>query len=275
MSEGEGKNHYLSIFITLVFICVGIGVLALTKHVAKIEGDALFVALLLIPIFIYLAIRGKLKELKIGPEGVSASLFKESVDDIKKHVEDSITETSEYEEERSTYLGKLEQILRQRRRFCLIYADVDHLRQHTRQTFLNEKKQSVSLDERYSENKIRQTIIRELSFALADAFCEHNIKDSNNKYAKYDIFSLNEPDLVMIAREVNVEEAISVAKKGQDNFKNYTLDGNFKGHNATIAIVSRDEMEVPKPRALDEKACKRLTYGKKERRGKIYVSSPS
>lgn len=274
MSEGEGKKTYVSIFITLAFICIGIGVLALTKHVAKIEGDAVFVALLLIPIFIYLAIIGKLKEVRIGSEGVSASLMKESVEDIKKHVEDSITEISEYEEERSTYLGKLEQILRQRRRFCLIYADVDYLRQHTRQIFLNEKEQFQSLAKRRSEKDIREKIIRALNFALADAFCEHKIKDAKDKDAKYDIFSLEEPDLVMIAREVNVKQAISVAKKGQDIFKKSTAKENFEGHNATISIVSRDEIKVPKPRALDEMACERLTYGKKERRGKIYDSSP-
>lgn len=250
-------------------MCAGIGVLALTKHIAKIEGDVVYVALLLIPVFVYLAIMGKPFELKIGSEGLSASLFKKSVDDIKKHVEDSITEISEYEEERSTYLGKLDQIIRQGRKFCLIYADVDHLRQHTRQIFLKEKGSS----KRRAENKIREETIKELSFALADAFCKHDIKDANNKNAKYDIFSLNEPDLVMIAREVNVKQAISVAEKGQENFKNYTAKKNFEGHNATISIVSRDEMKDPKPRAFDEMACKLLTDGKKKIRGDIYVSS--
>ena len=83
MPENKDTNTPVAIFITLVFICVGIGVLALTKHVAKIEGEAVFVALLLIPIFIYLAIIGKLKEVKIGSQGLSASLMKASVDDIK------------------------------------------------------------------------------------------------------------------------------------------------------------------------------------------------
>ena len=171
MPENKDTNTPVAIFITLVFICVGIGVLALTKHVAKIEGEAVFVALLLIPIFIYLAIIGKLKEVKIGSQGLSASLMKASVDDIKN----SITEISEYEQERSVYLGKLDQILRQGGRFCLIYADVDDLRQYTRQIFLNEKEQLKSLVDRKSENDIREEIIRELSFSLADAFCEHKI----------------------------------------------------------------------------------------------------
>jgi len=269
MSEGKGKNPYVSIFITLVFICAGIGVLALTKHVAKIEGDAVFVALILIPVFIYLVLIGKVENVSIGSKGVSASLIKESFNDTKKHVEDIVTEISEYEQERSTYLGKLNQILRQRRRFCLIYADVDNLRQHTRKIFLNEKEQCESLADRRPEYKIREEIIRELSFALADAFCEHKIKD-----AKYDIFSLEEPDLAMIARETNLEQAISVAQKGQEIFKNSTAKANFEGLNATIALVSRDEMKDPRPRALDETACDRLIYGKKQGRGGIYDSSP-
>jgi len=270
MPENKDTNTPVAIFITLVFICVGIGVLALTKHVAKIEGEAVFVALLLIPIFIYLAIIGKLKEVKIGSQGLSASLMKASVDDIKN----SITEISEYEQERSVYLGKLDQILRQGGRFCLIYADVDDLRQYTRQIFLNEKEQLKSLVDRKSENDIREEIIRELSFSLADAFCEHKIKIAKNKDAKYDIFSLEEPDLVVVAREVNLEQAISIAKKGQDIFKKSSSKANFEGYNTTIAIVSRDEMKDPKPRALDEMAGGRLIYGKNQGKGKIYDSTP-
>lgn len=269
MCENKSKNAYIPIFVTLVFLGVGIGVLALTRHVAKIEGDAIFVALLIIPILIYLAITGKLKEFSLG--GVSASFMNTKAKEITKHVEDKVTEISEYEQERNTYLGKLNQILQKGSGFCLIYADVDGLRQHSREIFLSEKKKFESLADRRSEEDIREEIIRKFDFALADAFCQSKIKDKDDKVAKYDIYALEEPDIVMIARKTSVEQAISVAKRTQEIFKNSTKNSDFEGYRATIAILSKDEMKDATPRGLDKTAIDRIAWGKKHRKGEIYA----
>ncbi len=274
--EDKKVNPYFALFITLICLALGVVALALTKHYAKIDGDAIFIALLLIPIFVYLTITGKLDEISIG--GVSAKFFKDSVEAIKKHVKDNVTEVGEnvtevgeYEPERSKYLGKLKQILQDKSTFYLMYADVDGLRQHTRKLFLDEKDNSTPLKERRSENDFRKTIIRELEFALTDAFCEteKNAK-KKNKVAKYDIFHLEQPDVVMIVRQANIDQqAYSVAKQAQEIFKKPTenpdpKDRDFKGHTATIAIVSRDEMKDAKPRGLDKIAIRKLTEGKEQ-----------
>lgn len=279
--EDKKVNTYFALFITLICLALGVVALALTKHYAKIEGDAIFIALLLIPILVYLTITGKLYEISIA--GVSAKFFKDSVKDMKKHVEnnvtkvgENVTEVGEYEPNRKTYLGKLKQILQGNSAFYLMYADVDDLRQYTRKLFLDEKDKPTPFEKRRSENDIRKTIIRKLEFALTDAFCETE-KNAKDKVTKYDIFHLEQPDVVMIVREANSNQAYSVAKRAQEIFKKPTedpdpKDRDFKG-TATIAIVSGDEMKDAKPRELDKRAMGRLTSGKKqEKKGRIITN---
>lgn len=272
MPENEPKNKsnetYVAILMAAVFWVVGIGILVLTTHVAQIKGDWVLVALLLIPVFIYLAIIGKLKGFTMGP--LSASFIESKVEDIKNHVEENVTGIVEYENRRSMYLGKLSQILKENNRFCLIYADVDFLRQRSRETFLNKKKEAKSIDDRCPESEIRDEIIEKLNFALADAFCEKEIEDAKGKDAKkYDIFNLTEPDVVMIAREVNLETAKSIAEQAQKNFTDYSREGNVRGYTATIAIVSNNE--DTRMRELDKIGLKRLHLGKKHKRKDIYT----
>ena len=269
MSENKSKQQYIAILIAIVFLAVGIAVLVLTRRVAKIRGDAVLVALLLIPVFIYLAIMGKLKGFAIGP--LSASFIEDKVKDIKKTVEDKVNEVGEYEEERSTYLGKLSQISKKTSRFCLIYADVDDLRQHSRKIFLDDQQKPFA--KRTTEHKIREGTIDKLDFALADAFCAEGIKEEKDakgkqKNAKYDMFDLIEPDVVMIARDANLEQAGRVAKRARENFTDYSREGNAEGYTATIAIISNDENESP--RELDKLALERLSYQKRLQRGEVY-----
>jgi hypothetical protein len=272
MCENKSKNAYIPIFVTLLFLGVGIGILALTRHVAKIDGDVVFVVLLIIPVLIYLIITGKLEELSIF--GVSASFMNEKVEAITKRVGDlekNVTEISEYEQERNTYLGKLSQILKKASGFCLIYADVDGLRKHSRELFLIDKKKCESLDDRKSEDDIREKIIKKLDFALADAFCQNEIKDKDNKVAKYDIYALEEPDVVMIARETSVEQARLVAERALEIFRNSTKNSDSEGYSATITILSKDEMKDATPRGLDKTALDHIAWGKKQGRGKVYA----
>ena len=268
-AENEAKNTneepYVAILIAIIFMAVGIGVLVLTRHVARIKGDAVLVSLLFIPIFIYLAIMGKLKGFTIG--SLSASFVEDKFEDMKKHVKENVTEIGEYEEERSAYLGKLSQILIKEDRFCLIYADVDDLRQRSRELFLENKndKGAASIDDRDSESEIRGDIIKALNFALADAFCEKGIKG-----AKYDIFNLTEPDVAMIVRKVNLKQARPVAERAQQIFGDYARKNKKGKCCATIAIVSKAEKKGAQARELDEKALARLSFGKLEGKGNIY-----
>lgn len=255
-ANGESRESYLAVQVAIIFVAAGIGVLVLARHVAKIEGDGVLVALLLIPIVIYLAMMGKLKGFTLGP--LSANFIESKVEDIKKKVEDKVNEVGQYEEERSTYLGKLSQILNKTSRFCLIYADIDDLRQHSREIFLHEQQKPFA--KRRLEHKIREEIIDKLDFALADAFCGEGIK--------HDMFDLTEPDVVLIAREVNLEQARSAAEQAQKNFKDYTSNPKVKGYTATIAIVSSDEEK--RPRELDKIALERLSRGKKHGKSEIY-----
>ncbi|HCO95612.1 MAG TPA: hypothetical protein DIU00_16975 [Phycisphaerales bacterium] len=249
-AENINKQTYVAILVAVVFLVVGIGILVLTTHVAQIKGEAILVALLLIPVFIYLAIMGKLKGFTIGP--LSASFIESKVEDIKNHAEENVAEIVEYENQRSAYLGKLSQILKKKSRFFLIYADVDDLRQYSRKLFLEDK----SSEERSKENEIRKEIIDILDYALADAFCDCKIKDANGKDAKYDIFQLIEPDIVMIARDTDSNQAKLIKQKAEKNFKNYLKEKKFDELDVTISSISktRDEMKGATPRSLDKEA---------------------
>lgn len=271
-AKNNNKEPCVAILTAIVFLAAGIGVLVLARHVVKIKGDAVLVALLVIPIFVYLAVMDKLKGFAIGP--LSASFIENKFEDVKKHVKENVAEIGEYEEERSTYLGKLSQILNKKDRFCLIYADIDDLRQHSREIFLKNKEDAederVSIEDREPESKIRKKIIKKLDFALAYAFCEKRIKDAKGQYAKYDIFNLTEPDVVMIAREVNLKQARPVAERAQQLFGDYTRQKDREEYRATIAIVSRTEKKDAPARDLDEMALARLSAGKREGRGEIH-----
>jgi hypothetical protein len=68
----EAKNMATS----MAFLIVGVGVLWLAKSQAGIDGDAVLVSLLLIPLIMYLTLSGKLTGLK-GPGGLEAT-FREA-----------------------------------------------------------------------------------------------------------------------------------------------------------------------------------------------------
>lgn len=268
MSENGNDQKYNAILTTLVFLIVGLAILAITKHVIKIDGDTIFVALLLLPLLIYLAISGNLKEVNIGL--ISARLMKKSTNEIK----DNINEIGKYEEKRSAYLGKLDQILKKESEFSLIYADVDDLRQYSRKRFLKNKSSASLKDKspagRLKENEIRKQTIDKLDFALADAFCECEIKDANGKDAKYDIFQLIEPDIVMIARDTDLEQAELIKVKAEKNFKNSFSDEEkkFYGFRVTIFVISKNQMKGATPRSLDKEAHEGHNQLKKARKSK-------
>lgn len=263
----ETKRQLLATGMTLVLLTIGLGVLWLTKEFLQIQSDAVYVALLLIPILVHLALTGKLSELSLFGNSIA---FREHVNELERNVTGQITEIGGYEPARNAYLGKLKQVLeKDDRKFCLIYADVDGLRGITRAKYRQERekaektektRQLGDVDIRRTEKEIQRSIIKQLGLALADAFHD---KDTEN--AKYDIFVLEQPDVVMITRLVSRELARQIAEKGRELFSK----GN--GYNATMAVLAVAEIPgEPTPRELDEKAEARLRKGKLLGSGEVY-----
>jgi len=86
------RKEVRAIGISLLFLVFGFLVIWLIKAVLNIEGDAVFVSLLLIPVLVYMVISGKLKELK-GPGGLEAKFTEaasESINASSETVEPSI-----------------------------------------------------------------------------------------------------------------------------------------------------------------------------------------
>ena len=97
---------------------------------------------------------------------------------------------------------------------------------------------------------------------LADAFYEEDIPDS-----KHDIFRLEEPDVVMITREVALNQAVAIGKRAQKLLQDQT-------HSATIAVVTKRELgKYVTPRSFDLAARDRLRFGKNETKGQIYAAT--
>src|SRR5262245_44595625 len=93
--EGGRENKEMkAIGTSVLFLALGFIVLWLAKSVMNIEGDAVFVSLLFIPILVYVIISGKLEELK-GPGGLEAKFAKaanESISAASEKVELSTEE---------------------------------------------------------------------------------------------------------------------------------------------------------------------------------------
>jgi hypothetical protein len=268
----EAKKSILATCIAVVLLAIGIGVLWLTKKVLQIEGDAVYVALLLVPVLVHLALTGKLRG--VSAFGASLDFFRERADQLEKSVEDqvkglheNVSEIGGYEPARNAYLGKLKQVLeKDGPEFCLIYADVDGLRRISREQYRQDReeaekaRQTGKVHTRKTEKEIQRSIINQLGLALADAF-----HDKDTKNAKYDIFVLEQPDVVMITRLVSRELARQIADKGRELFSK----GN--GYNATMAVLAVAEIPgEPTPRELDEKAEARLRKGKFLGSGEVY-----
>lgn len=83
-----------AIWLSVLFLVLGCLVLWLVKSVMGVEGDAVFVSLLFIPLLVYVIISGKLEELK-GPGGLEAKFAKaagESVSVASEEVKPSVEE---------------------------------------------------------------------------------------------------------------------------------------------------------------------------------------
>jgi hypothetical protein len=81
------------------------------------EGDVIYLGLILIPFFVFLALTGKLKQMSIFR--ASTTFVEERTKEIQlgieertKTIQKDVAEIGEYEPEGSIYLGKLKQVIR-------------------------------------------------------------------------------------------------------------------------------------------------------------------
>lgn len=88
MNEANKKSigEKGAIVISILFLLLGVFVVWLAKNIADIEGDAIYITLILIPILVYVIISGRLRELK-GPGGLEARFSEAASQDIKPSYE--------------------------------------------------------------------------------------------------------------------------------------------------------------------------------------------
>jgi hypothetical protein len=260
------RRETLTLAGVTVGLAVGLGLLWFVKRFLEIDSDAVFVALLLVPLVVHLAYTGKLGKLsELSLFGVTAK-FTELVEGVEKRV----VETGQREATRSAYLGKLQQVLvKNGREFCLLYADADGLRQVTRRRYLEQPADPpmpsgpVAAAVRRSEEAIRHEIIDRLELALTDAFFA-----TDPRLTKCDFFRLEEPDIVMIARTLNSDQADEIAAKAIELFRG-------DGFEATITVLAvANETGDPPPDELDRRAANRHTDAKKAARGRVTGKPP-
>src|SRR6266536_4748691 len=236
--------------LTTIVLTAGLALLWVTKTVVGIEGDAVFITLLLVPVVVYLVMNDKLQSFSLG--GASAVI----VQKVGENVTDAVTEVGQREAGRVAYLGKLRQVLGEEgQQFALIYADVDGLRQRMRTIYLKERENNPE-GPRRREGQIRREILDQLEFALTDAFY-----DSGLDKAKIDVFRLAEPDIAMIVRCENPHRAHQVAERAEKLFLDET-----KGGNTTTAVVPTTHLVGDlTPQHLDEAASRALKTAKQSR----------
>lgn len=88
------SKEIAAIGLSVLFLMLGFLVLWLVKSVMEVEGDAVFISLLFIPLLVYVIISGKLEELK-GPGGLEAKFAKaagESVSIASEQIKGSVDE---------------------------------------------------------------------------------------------------------------------------------------------------------------------------------------
>lgn len=216
----------------------------------------MYLGVLLLPICFYLAISGKIKNLNLLGNSVE---FREQL----KALDDDVVTFGQFEAERRAYLGKLKQVSeKDAQPPTLIYADIDGLRKVTRSIFEQERKLG---DRRRLERQIRNEIINRLAMCFTEAFYDAKIGD------KHDLYALSEPDLIMMARATNLEQAEEIARNAQGLFSSAAAK-DYAPVTTTVLIIRADpSLEAVE---MDQEARTALEQAKNEGKGRIFVKSP-
>jgi hypothetical protein len=254
----DRRQQWRMLVLTTVVLAVGLALIWLAKTVLELEGDAVFIALLIVPLLVYLTVTGKIKDISLF--GVSAE-FRDLVTEVDKNV----TKVGHREAERAAYLGKLRHVLeKDTRQPALIYADVDSLRKVTREIYLDERndKSRAPSTGRRREEDIRGDIIKSLELALTDAFYDASVDK-----AKFDVFRMFEPDIAMIVRYVDPHAAHQIAEWGEKNFGEFAQKNFGKRCTATASVLCVEHVFAkPSAEDLDKLVAGQLEAAKKERK---------
>jgi hypothetical protein len=240
--------------LTAAFLAIGIGLLWLTKEILGIESDAVYLGLVLVPVVVFLGLTDKLQKFSIF--GASAEFIKKLSD-----VESNVTET---EPAKSTYFGKLRQVMDDKKTpFALIYGDVDKLRDLVSKTYREQKEaqeKDKSIIRRQTDRQIRDDIIQKLVFSMTDSFYDFIIGDG----AKHDVFLLEQPDVLMIVRSGQANVARGIANEALKKFQS-------QGYQATLVVMSHPDPDKEKPQDLHKELVDLLSRRKDQGdRGKVH-----
>jgi hypothetical protein len=91
-----GKKELMAILISLLFLVLGFLVVWLVKELVNIEGDAIYVTLIFIPVLVYVIISGRLIEFK-GPGGLEARFTEAATQSIKPSSETIETSVEDFQ----------------------------------------------------------------------------------------------------------------------------------------------------------------------------------
>ena len=255
----DRSKQFWAIIVALSWAAVALGVALLFNDTIKFDAASLFLVVIIFPCLLYLVLSERLSKLSIF--GASAEFLERKLGEAQDEVVQSLLQ----EPRRAEYLGKLKQVIRELERgsvsrFCLIYADIDGLRKITRHSFCAQETTRT----RKSENDFRAEIVRVFMFALVDGLYRVDIPG-----VKYDVFELNEPDVILILRDAYAEQAQRICEAGLEIFRR-TASSSAHPYDATIVVVWDKGQKPLSARDYDQKASELLRQAKAERgRGKV------
>jgi hypothetical protein len=248
--ERQQKNTLL---LSLLLLAVGFVLIWLAKSKLGVEGDAIFITLLLVPLVVYLAFTGQ----------ISAFSFPGGRVDFNQ-LKDHVAQVGRLEPERTAFLGKLAQVHEETEgRISLLYADVDGLRQRTRAEYNKQRREfgPGRPDGRRTEESVRKGFIQLLEFAFVDAFYAEDVEGG-----KADVFQLQEPDLVMILRGVETDVAGKIAREACRIYSGWTEELPV-----TVAVLPPKWPPHASPEDIDRVAQESLESAKDLADGEVYL----
>jgi CBS domain-containing protein len=93
MNRQSLYREAIAIFVSVFFLSLGVLAVWLSKEFLKLEGDAIFVSLLLVPIIVYMIFSGRLKELRAGGlEAKFVDIAGQSVELASETIEASVSD---------------------------------------------------------------------------------------------------------------------------------------------------------------------------------------
>lgn len=251
------KDDIVSTIRAIIFSLsvLGFGLLLLwfVRFVIGVEEEATYIALLVLPALFFLIATGRLSGFSMG--NLSVDFFEREV----AKLESTITTVGQFEQTRVEFLGKLDQIMsKDIQPACVAYADIDGLRGLTRTLYERERRETEDPSSRRSEREIRASLIHRLALAFTDAFYDANVGN------KHELFKLNEPDVIMVARQTDTDAALAISRQATQSFSARFLTEfpQLEQPSVTVSIILVDPNTFSSAIAADRDALEKLARAK-------------